>query len=167
MSSLPTSPATGGEDSHHHGLHPAKMLHKLAQPLRHKRWPRENGVREAIDVDAETPAKRLKGSGAFGFGTSRGDDVICVDVEPSRAVVPSDQPPRVVGLHALKVLGLFRVNAKQLGQVSRKLTGDTLLIPFALCRKKNKYQILYFPLTEPLTEQERASRRIVVSEKAC
>ncbi|KAI0670529.1 peptidase family C78-domain-containing protein [Trametes maxima] len=45
-----------------------------------------------------------------------------------------------------EVLKFFRIDAKSL-------------------RKKDKYQILYFPLNDPLTEKEKLRRRIVTSEK--
>ena len=32
-------------------------------------------------------------------------------------------------------------------------------------RKNKKYQILYFPMTEPLSEAEKLNRQIVTSEK--
>ncbi|CCM02918.1 uncharacterized protein FIBRA_05032 [Fibroporia radiculosa] len=47
---------------------------------------------------------------------------------------------------ASKVLGIFRLNANKL-------------------KRKRQYQILYFPLTDPLTEIERRARRLVTSLK--
>jgi len=49
-------------------------------------------------------------------------------------------------LDALKTVNFFRTNLSKLN-------------------KNDEYQILYFPLTDPLTEGEKLSRRVVTSER--
>ncbi|EIN07686.1 DUF1671-domain-containing protein [Punctularia strigosozonata HHB-11173 SS5] len=54
----------------------------------------------------------------------------------------------VDALEPAKVLNMFRFGAKDL-------------------RKKNKYQVLYFPMTDPLDERARKARRVITSEVGC
>ena len=58
----------------------------------------------------------------------------------------------------------FRLSPKRLKLVFRVFV--SLLILKVLCSKK-KYQILYFPMSAPLSDQERIQKRVVTSKKIC
>jgi hypothetical protein len=98
------------------------------------------------DMDSDLPAKRIKGNGPGLKGLV--NDAIFVSTHDAPTSVRSEVPDAGnMTLPVSKILTPFRLNTKQLG-------------------KKDRYQILYFPLTEPLTEQERLACRVVVSDKA-
>ncbi|KAI0781089.1 peptidase family C78-domain-containing protein [Trametes elegans] len=78
-------------------------------------------------------------------GPQNGDEVIVIDSD-SDAEQPKNAPDaKPDELDPGEVLKLFRLSSRLL--------------------RKDKYQILYFPLEEPLTEQEKLRRHIVMSER--
>ncbi|EIW60199.1 uncharacterized protein TRAVEDRAFT_164804 [Trametes versicolor FP-101664 SS1] len=113
----------------------SRVLHKVMHPVE----TMKSKKRKSVERDAAVPKrKRL---------SDPGDVIDISDTEeekppagPSKAPVSHDEPDFGA------VLKFFRVSLSSLN-------------------KKNKYQILYFPLEEPLTEQEKLRRRIVTSEK--
>jgi hypothetical protein len=137
--------------SHH--MSPSRLLHKL-----HRK-------RQVIDVDAEeAPPKRPRSGSPTPAPAD--DEVICLDVPPiaiSQFRPPPGSKTVEVNLNPSKVINFFRLSLKQLGYVFHPVCPSRQQL--TSYRKKSKYQILYFPLSEPLTEQERSSLRIVRSEK--
>jgi hypothetical protein len=157
-------------------MSPSHLLHKVR-----KRHASEDPVNEndVIDVDANGPAKKRRAHSRGPLPVRDQDDgpvqtenVVCLDdVPPARsATTPPDLKTRgrrneiASELTPPKVLSFFRLNAKQLACVRYLLF---ILEHVADCssRRKDKYQILYFPLTEPLTPQSREQLRVIRSEK--
>lgn len=75
---------------------------------------------------------------------------------------PQDLTKDVTAVYK-NVLNFARVNSKSLGFVFAVLiVGLNLILS---CRKKDKYQVLYFPLGPPLTEAEKQARKVVTSQR--
>lgn len=83
-------------------------------------------------------------------------------------IVISDESEELDGDESLEdldpvlVVNSFRLNQKKLAYDSPVHSMTVFLID-ELISKKDKYQILYFPLDNPLTEEERWARRVVTS----
>lgn len=95
-------------------------------------------------------------------------EVIVIDDSDNENAGPSQRtdeaPSRVLIQDWNKVADVFRVRAKTLACVMLFFVGRQNLTTTPN-RKKDKYQILYFPLTDPLTESEREGRKTVNSLK--
>ena len=107
------------------------------------------------------------------------DDIVVLD-EPTETLEPiavdlESQPGRRPSIEFEKERSLTKVDMmkgmlkwsrlpmKQIRSVpSNSQTESTDLFPR---RKKDKYQILHFPLTAPLTDAEKSQRRVVTSLK--
>lgn len=71
-------------------------------------------------------------------------------------------------LNPMDTIDFFRVNPDQLRQVfSPHIRCDYLLILDMLFSRKKEYQILYFPLDEPLCRQKQLARKEVRSISIC
>ncbi|RPD79922.1 DUF1671-domain-containing protein [Lentinus tigrinus ALCF2SS1-7] len=122
----------------------AKVLHHVMHPVEtiksHKRKSPDTGA-------GSSKRKRI--------GSAPDDDnvIIITDDEEEPAQRPAggfDLPRRNEpdGWNYTEVLKLFRIDGKSL-------------------QKQKKYQILYFPLKEPLSEADKRNRRVVTSLKIC
>ncbi|KAL5511740.1 hypothetical protein ACEPAH_4958 [Sanghuangporus vaninii] len=147
----------------HHNLSPSKILNTVLHPRSHK--DRElsphhtlSGRKRGSDENGGRYSKRPRG----GLRSPRAisspndeviqisdedDDIVEVDSEPVSDATSSKNPPKTSGpeLDYTKVLESFRLRPKKVG-------------------KNDRYQILYFPLEDILTDEERWRRRIVTSE---
>ncbi|KAF8894407.1 peptidase family C78-domain-containing protein [Infundibulicybe gibba] len=113
--------------------------------------------KRSVGTSLPQPSLKRRQSAAT---ASRGedDDVILIrgsrDQQYTRAEIPNaqmhdnDGDSLVHGLNPVDILKHFRLDPKKLG-------------------RKKKYQILYFPLTPPLTQEVRIRRKVVESEKFC
>ncbi|KAH9997516.1 peptidase family C78-domain-containing protein [Russula vinacea] len=66
---------------------------------------------------------------------------------------------------------MTEIEAGKVGRDERTLDPRTVLKPFRvdqkILAKKNKYQVLWCPMEDPLTESDKQARREVISEHAC
>ncbi|KAI9452319.1 DUF1671-domain-containing protein [Russula earlei] len=132
-------------------------------PKKGPRWPREKRAGlPAAGQGASSPKRARAGS--------PGVDVIVV--EDSRAVTASPPPklapePRTGGLVA--VVEREAREARKVGGDKRK--SDSKGIYFGSVsqesRKKDKYQVLWCPMGDPLSESDKQARREVFSEHIC
>ncbi|KAI0028970.1 hypothetical protein K488DRAFT_73340 [Vararia minispora EC-137] len=72
----------------------------------------------------------------------------------------------VVTLSSLKIIRTFWLNPGTLG-CGLPWIVQLSLIMSTMLRNQNKYQILWFPLDDPFTEQEKDVQRVVASFKIC
>ncbi|KAH9854080.1 peptidase family C78-domain-containing protein [Lenzites betulinus] len=120
----------------------SKVLHKMMHPVETIKSKKRKST-EPEPKHAAPKRKRPSNQGA-----KDENDVIVIDSDSEDDANPPSGPSkseRHDDPDFGTVLNAFRVSAKQL--------------------KKNKYQILYFPLSDPLTEQEKLRRRVVTSER--
>ncbi|TRM57596.1 peptidase family C78-domain-containing protein [Schizophyllum amplum] len=135
-----------GKQDHHHRSHTIKnLIH--GSPLR------KHGKRRAVEPPLDQRGKQRHVHGPSGATNVRSTSP---SPTPKRgaALAPRGGSSTTVAQHETPQLDLsqtmrfFRKDAKQLN-------------------KKDSYQILYFPLTPPLTEAQRESRRAVYSTRIC
>ncbi|TBU65997.1 peptidase family C78-domain-containing protein [Dichomitus squalens] len=116
-----------------------KVLHNVLHPVE----TMKSRKRKSPEPQGGSP-KRKRG------GNTGSREVIVIDDndDDHRKVKPpsSSNQSTFDALSPADVLKVFRLDAKTLN-------------------KNKKYQILYFPMTEPLSEAEKLNRRIVTSEK--
>ncbi|KAH9981503.1 peptidase family C78-domain-containing protein [Lactifluus volemus] len=79
---------------------------------------------------------------------SPGDDDIIIMEGPPEGNAPKAMPDRGKSIPG-KCWDLLESTRKDLG------------------RKKDKYQVLWFPMEDPLTESEKHARRVVISDRVC
>ncbi|RDX48285.1 DUF1671-domain-containing protein [Lentinus brumalis] len=140
----------------HHNINTARVGHpsspsKSAKVLHHVLHPVEtmrSHKRKSPDVQAGS-SKRKR----IGREPDDEDVIVITDDEevPARRPGGGSAPPQrnqPDDLNPSDVLKVFRIDGKSL-------------------KKKKKYQILYFPLEEPLSEHEKRNRREVTSLKVC
>ncbi|KAI0831149.1 peptidase family C78-domain-containing protein, partial [Trametes gibbosa] len=136
---------------HHHSPREAnqaassssKVLHKVMHAVE----TMKSKKRKSMEPEPKYAAPKRKRPSNQGLVD--GGDVIVIDSDSEDDVKPSSGPSKSEAYDEpdfSTVLYVFRVNAK-------------------LLKKNNKYQILYFPLSDPLTEQEKLRRRVVTSER--
>jgi hypothetical protein len=116
MASVPPSHISVPTASHsHYILSPSKVLHKIVHPLREirkRKFPEEEHS-EVIDVDADAPAKRIKGNGPSRDDLT--DNAIRIDVSDAPVPVPPTVQARgELALSHWKVIAPFRLSVKQL-----------------------------------------------------
>ncbi|KAI0361938.1 DUF1671-domain-containing protein [Trametes cingulata] len=122
----------------------SKVLHRVMHPVETVKSKKRKSAEAPHSQDTLFKRKRPSDPESRGGG-----EVIVIesdseeDEKPSASAKPVVRPDE---LDCRVVLELFRINMKRL-------------------RKKSKYQILYFPLDDPLSEQEKLRRRVVTSEK--
>ena len=98
-------------------------------------------------------------------------DVIVIDddEDENRDCKPpssSHQRPDFDTLSPPEVLKVFRLDNKMLRSVNSSISWKvTTHMGCRASRKNKKYQVLWFPVTEPLTEAQKLNRQIVTSEK--
>lgn len=107
--------------------------------------------------------------------SASGNDIIIIDEDTQSMAVGECKPGRspsveLQGERSLarsdvmgRVLNWSRLSMKKMRSAPVKPPPESQLICF--CRKKDKYQILHFPLTAPLTDAEKSQRKIVTSLK--
>ncbi|KDQ60623.1 hypothetical protein JAAARDRAFT_31585 [Jaapia argillacea MUCL 33604] len=102
---------------------------------------------EVTSGDASESRMRVRGGGREDWGRKENGDVdVDIEWEEEEGVQGSGKAGKDVDL--IKMLGLFRVSAKDL-------------------KKHDKYQILYFPMSDPLSDREKMKGKVVMSEKGC
>ena len=93
------------------------------------------------------------------------DEVVIIDdstpTSPSSKVNGREEDEE---LDPVKVVSWFRLDAATLGYV-RFLLWVHRADPF--CSREKQYQILYFPLEEPLSEQAQTARKVVSATRIC
>ncbi|KAI0797845.1 peptidase family C78-domain-containing protein [Abortiporus biennis] len=122
---------------------PSNFFNQVRQQANHIRYDKK---RKSPDEPRYDQAKRPKGSGPHDAIVIDDDDETPQASKP--VTVRGKNENEVDNLNPTNILKLFRVSAKSLS-------------------RKDKYQILYFPLTDPLTDSQRLSRRVVTSQKIC
>ena len=107
--------------------------------------------------------------------SASGNDIIIIDEDTQSMAVGDSQPGRspsveLQGERSLtksdvtgRVLNWSRLSMEKMRSALAKPLPETQLTCF--CRKKDKYQILHFPLTAPLTDAEKSQRKTVTSLK--
>ena len=144
------SPGTQSEPSLASRFLPARLLERFSSTRSEER------KRKASDTDetaASNAVKRIKE-----------DKVIIIDSDDEAQPGPSQRSGSKEELDPATILKPFILKAETLQYVPHPLTiSPSLTTP---CRSQDAYQILYFPLTEPLSEQEKRARRVVISTKA-
>ncbi|KAI9064277.1 DUF1671-domain-containing protein [Trametes sanguinea] len=129
---------------HNRGRHKAasvsEVVHKVMHPVETIKSKKRKSLESPPD---ESGPKRTRPSDPAARIAA---DVIVIesDSEDEKPTTSSTKAAQPDELDLNDVLKLFRIDAKFL-------------------KKKDKYQILYFPLEEPLTEQQKCERRIVES----
>ncbi|KII88718.1 hypothetical protein PLICRDRAFT_141216 [Plicaturopsis crispa FD-325 SS-3] len=108
---------------------------------------RANGKRKA-SVQSASSSKRVRGGSRESVYDVDADDDEVEIVSESHRGGSAEQVAGDERLDASETVKFFRLNPKKLG-------------------RKNQYQILYFPLTDPLTESERLSKKCVTSTRIC
>ncbi|KAI0080606.1 DUF1671-domain-containing protein [Panus rudis PR-1116 ss-1] len=113
----------------------SKLFNKITYPRQGKK------KREAGDPSPSNRAAKRARTGDI-------DEVIVIDSDEEISTAQTCKQPAhdKVETEPTKLLKQFRITASQL-------------------KKRDKYQILYFPLSDPLTPSERNERRIVTSIK--
>ncbi|KAL7283270.1 hypothetical protein ACG7TL_002699 [Trametes sanguinea] len=143
---IPSTIRQAGLDYHSPDRHEAadvsKIMHKVLHPVE---TIKANKRKSLEPLPNESGPKRKRPSDPAARAT---EDVIVIeadseDEKPAANAAKAAQPDELDPSNVLKV---FRIDAKSL-------------------KKKDKYQILYFPLEDPLTEQQKRARRSVTSEK--
>ncbi|KAI8998781.1 peptidase family C78-domain-containing protein [Trametes punicea] len=121
----------------------SKVLHKMLHPVE----TIKSKKRKSLDPPSALTSPKRKRPRDDAVPTDGEVIVIDSDTEddekPSRSEAKAAHPDE---LNPNAVLKVFRINTKSL-------------------KKKDKYQILYFPLDDPLTDAEKRRRRVVTSEK--
>ncbi|KAH9901238.1 peptidase family C78-domain-containing protein [Cubamyces lactineus] len=134
---------------HYHGQAPqaqsgpSKVIHKVMHPVETIKSKKRKSLEPPPD---SSKRQRPSDPGARSTG-----EVIVIGSDSEEEKETSAPASRAKAtqsdeLNPNDVLKVFRIQPKSL-------------------KKKDKYQILYFPLSDPLTEQEKRRRRIVTSEK--
>ncbi|KAI0646907.1 peptidase family C78-domain-containing protein [Trametes meyenii] len=118
----------------------SKTFHKVLHPVETiKSKKRKSAPESPSKASGSTKRKRPSDPGEIIVIESDSEQ----DERPSGSTLAAAQSGEP---NPGEVLKFFRIDAKSL-------------------RKKDKYQILYFPLDDPLTEKEKLRRRVVTSEK--
>ncbi|KAI0703582.1 peptidase family C78-domain-containing protein [Cytidiella melzeri] len=138
--STPSSQKSRAESPSKIRLSPSKLVNKVLHPQQSRRKRRASDT--SIENAGSASAKRLRA----------GNEVIVIDSDDEqnesvgiqRDVQAASGPAHEVDWH--KIAEIFRVKAKTLG-------------------KKDKYQVLYFPMTEPLTHVDKLARKVVTSQR--
>lgn len=161
---VPHNTEHSAQDSYTHGRHEhghrARLMEHLKKPFRHVNSDAHSRV-TSPSGSGRSPVKRLRA------GQAPDDDVIVIEddqedeieivegsgASPQRGRQSFHGKGRVLGGHEAKVdhgkvLKFVRVDAKSLVKVE-------------------KYQILWFPMDEPLNEQAKRKRHLVTSRKIC
>ncbi|GJE86956.1 peptidase family C78-domain-containing protein [Phanerochaete sordida] len=115
---------------------PAPQKHHLSPKTFFRQVLRPHASNGSSSRGDEGQAKRLRAGN---------DDVIVIDSDDELPEPNRHAEPKAEIVDLTKVLKSFRVASSSL--------------------KKDKYQILYFPMTAPLTDSERAQRKVVTSKK--
>ncbi|KAI0374736.1 DUF1671-domain-containing protein [Pilatotrama ljubarskyi] len=122
----------------------SKVLHRMMHPVETVKSKKRKSTEAPHSNDTLFKRKRPSDPESRGGG-----EVILIESDSDEDVKPSAKAKQVVRpdeLDSNVVLAVFRIDAKKL-------------------KKRDKYQILYFPLEDPLSEQEKLRRRVVTSEK--
>ncbi|KAI0336376.1 DUF1671-domain-containing protein [Cubamyces sp. BRFM 1775] len=137
-----------GAGLHYHGQAPqaqsgpSKVLHKMMHPV--------ETIRSKKRKSLEPPPGGSKRQRSSDPGERGAGEIIVIDSgseeEKMSAAASRAKAAQPDELNPNDVLKLFRIQPKWL-------------------KRKDNYQILYFPLSEPLTEHEKRRRRIVTSEE--
>lgn len=122
----------------------AALAKSLPSPANSK-GSKHAGVKRPAGNTLKVAAKRIRSGTRQDAIVIDSDDETTTPVVASKPGSPSKANASEPVLNTMEVLKFFRLSAKSL--------------------QKKKYQILYFPLTAPLSDAERRKRRVVMSFK--
>lgn len=180
-----SSQASSPTSSRKHTLSPLKLFRRVLHP-RHNSLDQETEPSNAkkrrasgslsrdlqTDTDRGRDVKRVRGGLVdaevdviFVDDDDDDDEHNVVHTKDGGSAGRSDSDDRI---DPTKVLNFFRLNPKNLGCVVVCLIYMHQVahcVALRALRRKDRYQILYFPLEELLTAEEKWARRVVTSER--